>query len=131
TLGIKTTSGVFTKLIAHNAVIPTRKSQVPSPLPLTINPPSLFEGEHSLTKDNNHLGKFELTGIPCPCAVSQIEVTFEIDAKGILKLGGKSESITIKNEKGHLSEEEIERMVAADASIPMLLSHLLLVSSFH
>jgi len=71
-----------------------------------------------LTKDNNHLGKFELTGIPpAPRGVPQIEVTFEIDANGIMKVGaadkgtGKSESITITNEKGRLSKEDIERMV--------------------
>ena len=78
----------------------------------------VFEGERSLTKDNNLLGKFELTGIPpSPRGVPQIEVTFEIDANGILKVSaadkgtGKSESITITNEKGRLSPEEIERMV--------------------
>ena len=79
----------------------------------------VYEGERSLTKDNNLLGKFELTGIPpAPRGVPQIEVTFEIDANGIMKVSaadkgtGKSESITIKNEKGRLSDEEIERMVA-------------------
>lgn len=78
----------------------------------------VFEGERSLTKDNNLLGKFELSGIPpAPRGVPQIEVTFEIDANGILKVSaadkgtGKSESITITNEKGRLSPEEIERMV--------------------
>lgn len=78
----------------------------------------MFEGERSLTKDNNLLGKFELTSIPpAPRGVPQIEVTFEIDANGILKVSaadkgtGKSESITITNEKGRLSPEEIERMV--------------------
>ena len=79
----------------------------------------VFEGERSLTKDNNLLGKFELSGIPpAPRGVPQIEVTFEIDANGIMKVGaadkgtGKSESITITNEKGRLSQEEIDRMVA-------------------
>jgi len=79
----------------------------------------VFEGERSLTKDNNHLGKFELSGIPpAPRGVPQIEVSFEIDANGIMKVSaadkgtGKSESITIKNEKGRLSQEEIDRMVA-------------------
>ncbi|CCO34014.1 78 kDa glucose-regulated protein homolog Short=GRP-78 [Rhizoctonia solani AG-1 IB] len=78
----------------------------------------VFEGERSLTKDNNLLGKFELSGIPpAQRGVPQIEVTFEIDANGILKVGaadkgtGKSESITITNEKGRLSQEEIDRMV--------------------
>jgi heat shock protein 5 len=78
----------------------------------------VFEGERALTKDNNILGKFELTGIaPAPRGVPQVEVTFEIDANGILKVSaadkasGKSESITITNDKGRLSEEDIERMV--------------------
>jgi len=78
----------------------------------------VFEGERSLTKDNNNLGKFELSGIPpAPRGVPQIEVTFELDANGILKVSasdkgtGKAESITITNDKGRLSQEEIERMV--------------------
>ncbi|KAJ2139935.1 ATPase with role in protein import into the ER [Coemansia sp. RSA 788] len=78
----------------------------------------VYEGERSLTKDNNRLGKFELTNIPpAPRGVPQIEVTFEVDANGILKVGaidkgtGKGESITITNNKGRLSDEEIERMV--------------------
>merc|ERR1712083_112796 len=78
----------------------------------------VFEGERSMTKDNHHLGKFELTGIPpAPRGVPQIEVTFEIDANGILQVSaedkgtGKAEKITITAEKGRLSQEEIERMV--------------------
>ncbi|KAJ2542344.1 ATPase with role in protein import into the ER, partial [Coemansia sp. RSA 1853] len=78
----------------------------------------VYEGERSLTKDNNRLGKFELTNIPpAPRGVPQIEVTFEVDANGILKVSaidkgtGKGESITITNNKGRLSDEEIERMV--------------------
>lgn len=78
----------------------------------------VYEGERSLTKDNNLLGKFELTGIPpAPRGVPQIEVIFELDANNVLNVRaadkgtGKSESITIKNEKGRLSPEEIERMV--------------------
>ncbi|KAH9929470.1 heat shock protein 70 family [Fomitopsis serialis] len=106
---VLTTGGVMTKLIARNTVIPTRKSQILI---------QVFEGERSLTKDNNLLGKFELSGIPpAPRGVPQIEVTFEIDANGIMKISakdmgtGKSNSVTITNEKGRLSPDDIERMV--------------------
>merc|ERR1719454_1166480 len=121
TLGIETVGGVMTKIIPRGTVIPSKKTQQftthqDQQTTVTI---SVYEGERALVKDNHELGKFDMTGIP-PAArgVPKIDVTFEIDENSILTVSaheqgtGKSESISITNDKGRLTKEEIERMVA-------------------